>query len=282
MSGIDLRLLESFVVLAEERHFTRAARRLHLAQPALSQQMRRLEQQIGTALFEQRRQPLALTPAGAALAEQAGPLLEGIAAAVDGAREIGRGVSGTLRLGHLSSFGPRAVPEIAAALHGAHPGLQLLASEHSVEEQIEGLRSRQLDVGLMYFDASVELADPDIRVTPVASGPHYVAMPAGHPAAAAGSVPLEDLAGEPWILPTGTSTPGYQARFFEALCARHGFTPRIAQRANSIETMLGMVGAGFGLAPATTIPSIVSMLLARWAIRGVKPWRAHSASKNRA
>ena len=246
MDGIDLRLLESFVVVAEELHFTRAAERLHLAQPALSQQMRRLEQQVGTPLFEQRRQPVALTAAGAALAAGTGPALHALGRTIAEAR----GEGPVLRLGHLSSFGPRAVPALATALARAQPGLQLQAHEHSVEEQLRGLRDGTLDAGLLYVDPTIELDATGLTVTPVASGPHYVAMRPDHPAAGRVQVPLADLADEAWILPMGTGTPGYQARFFEALCARHGFTPRIAQQANSIETMLGMVSAGLGIAAA--------------------------------
>src|SRR6187399_2708278 len=108
MLGIDTRLLESFVVLGEELHFTRAAERLHVAQPALSQQIARLERQLGMRLFT--RAPVALTPPGQALFERVRPALQQVWGAIEDARRVGAGEAGTVRVGHLSSFGPRAIP----------------------------------------------------------------------------------------------------------------------------------------------------------------------------
>jgi len=245
MLGVDPRLLASFVVLAEELHFTRAAERLHIAQPALSQQIARLELQVRASLFT--RAPVALTPAGAALFERAQPAFRELRLAVETARRIEHGDAGPIRLGHLSSFGPRVIPALVAALR---PDIDLVAGEYSVEEQLAGLRTGTLDAGLFYVDPTIDLGDPSITLHPVASGPHYVVLPASHPLAGRAEVALEELAEERWIEPRGTGTPGYQARFFAALCARHGFTPTVAAHANSIETMLGMVSAGLGVAPA--------------------------------
>jgi DNA-binding transcriptional LysR family regulator len=242
--GVDPRLLESFVVLAEELHFTRAAERLHIAQPALSQQIARLERQLGATVVT--RAPVALTPAGRVLFERARPALRDLRAAVEAAR----GGAGPVRLGHLSSFGPRVVPALVTALRDRHPEIELVAGEYSVEEQLAGLHAGILDAGLFYADPTVELGDPDVTLHPVASGPHYVVLPGTHRLADAAELPLEALRDEDWIEPRGTGTPGYQARFFAALCARHGFTPRVVAHANSIETMLGLVGEGLGIAPA--------------------------------
>jgi DNA-binding transcriptional LysR family regulator len=249
--GVDPRLLASFVVLGEELHFTRAAERLHIAQPALSQQIARLELQLGATLFT--RAPVGLTPAGAALFERAQPAFRALRAAVETARRVGNGDAGPVRLGHLSSFGPRAIPALVAALRDRLPDLELVAGEYSVEEQLAGLHAGALDVGLLYHDPTVELGDPAVTLHPIASGPHYVVLPAAHPLAGRTTLALEELAEEQWIEPRGTGTPGYQARFFHGLCARHGFTPSVAAHANSIETMLGMVGAGLGVAPAPWI-----------------------------
>ena len=111
-SGVDPRLLESFVVLGEELHFTRAADRLHIAQPALSQQIGRLERQVGATLFT--RMPVALTPAGEALLRGARPALRELREAVEAARRVHSGEAGPVRVGHLSSFGPRAIPALMA------------------------------------------------------------------------------------------------------------------------------------------------------------------------
>ncbi|MEA2271659.1 MAG: hypothetical protein QOI98_367, partial [Solirubrobacteraceae bacterium] len=131
--GVDLRLLEPFLVLGEELHFTRAAERLHVAQPALSQQVARLERQLGVVLFT--RAPVALTPAGHALLERARPALRELRLAIEEARRVGGGELGAVRLGHLSSFGPRAIPALVTALRDRLPELELVAREYSVEEQ---------------------------------------------------------------------------------------------------------------------------------------------------
>lgn len=246
--AVDPRLLESFVVLAEELHFTRAADRLHIAQPALSQQIARLERQLGATVFT--RAPVALTPAGQVLFERARPALHELRAAVEASRRVERGDAGPVRVGHLSSFGPRVIPALVTALRDRHPDVELIAGEYSVEEQLAGLRAGSLDAGLFYFDPAVELGDPGIALHPIASGPHYVVLPRSHRLAGAAELPLGELRDEDWIEPRGTGTPGYQARFFAALCARHGFAPRVVAHANSIETMLGLVSEGLGIAPA--------------------------------
>jgi DNA-binding transcriptional LysR family regulator len=253
---VDARLLEPLVVLAEELHFTRAAERLHVAQPALSQQIGRLERQLGVVLFDRPPKVVALTPAGTVLLERVRPALADLRRAVDEARAVAAGTRGVLRLVHLSSFGPGMVPGLVRALAGAAPGLKLVSREASVEEQLEALAGGTADVGLFYRDATLALPLPtptSTIVEPIAEGPHYVALREDHPAVAravAGVLPLEALADEAWILPTGTTTSGYQASFFLAMCARHGFTPRVVQEANRIETMLALVVAGFGIAPA--------------------------------
>ena len=113
--SIDLRLLESFVILAEELHFTRAAERLHIAQPALSQQIGRLERQIGAKLLTRPPLPVSLTPAGNEFRARAGAALAGIRAAVAAARAVADGTAGDLTIGHLSSYAPHVIPAIAGA-----------------------------------------------------------------------------------------------------------------------------------------------------------------------
>lgn len=239
--GVDLRLLESFVVLGDELHFTRAARRLHVAQPALSQQIARLERQVGTTLF--RRQPVELTSAGRALIERARPALRELRVAIEDAR----GDAGTVRLGHLGSFGPRVIPALLAAL-----GTTMQPRACGVEEQLRGLRDGTLDAGLFYLDRELVPDDPGLILHPLGSGPHHVALPSSHRLAGAAEVPLEQLAGERWIIPHGH----YQAGQFARVCARHGFAPDVAAHTDSIETALGMVGAGLGIAPVpwTVLP----------------------------
>jgi DNA-binding transcriptional LysR family regulator len=247
---VDVRLLESFTILAEELHFTRAAARLHIAQPALSQQIARLERQLGVRLFTRPPGPVVLTTAGGVLLREARPALLALHAAVVATMDVAAGASGRLRLCHLSSYGPQVVPALAAAMRDVAPDVVLQVSEASIEEQLDGIRSRAVDVGLFHLDPAVSIDDAGIVTELIASTPRYVVLPPQHALARAQTVDLATLAGETWILPVGSATASLQAANFLESCRRHGFEPTVGQQANSIETMLGLVASGFGVAPA--------------------------------
>jgi DNA-binding transcriptional LysR family regulator len=248
--GIDLRLLESFVVLGEELHFTRAAERLHIAQPALSQQIGRLERQLGGRLFTRPPQAVALTPAGQALWSEVVAALARIRRGIGAARDVAAGDAGTLRLGHLSSYAPHVVPAIAAALRVVAPGVVLEMREGSIEEQLGAVRARALDVALFHLDRDVSIADEALDLIAVATTPRYVVLPPDHALAARRTVRMDELVAETWIAPIGSGTGSIQTASFVASCRRHGFVPQVGQQANSIETMLGLVRSGFGISPA--------------------------------
>jgi DNA-binding transcriptional LysR family regulator len=242
---IDVRLLEPFVVMAEELHFTRAAERLHIAQPALSQQIARLERQVGSRLFTRPPVAIALTPAGEALLRRARPALTDLHGAVDEARDIAAGRAGTLTIGHTSGLSWRVVPALTAAFRSAQPRITLRMRHAQVEDQLPELRARTLDLGL--FNVSPRLkVDVDVDLDILVAAPRYIAKPPGHARAAQASVTMEELAEEPWIAP-----PGYYGDAFRAICAHHGFTPRIVESSDSVETIHGMVAAGFGINPGS-------------------------------
>jgi len=138
---------------------------------------------------------------------------------------------------------------VAAHLREVEPNLDVELREASVEEQLDSLRRRAVDVALFHLDPDVEIDTGGIAMVTLTEAPRYVATPRGHPLADAGAVQLADLAGEVWVMPVGAGERSVQESNVIAACRRHGFTPRISQRANSIETMLGLVAAGFGVAP---------------------------------
>jgi DNA-binding transcriptional LysR family regulator len=246
--SIDLRLLESFVILAEELHFTRAAERLHIAQPALSQQIARLERQLGAKLLTRPPLPVGLTPAGTELHARAGAVLADIKAAVLAARAIADGTAGALAIAHLSSYAPHVIPAIASAFATAHPEISLHLSEGSIEEQIDGIRAHEVDVGMFHLDRDQGRTDIGVEQHVIASAPEFVVLPVRHRHARQIQVDMADLSLEAWIAPGMVGSA--QSRNFTALCARHEFVPRVVQQTNSIETILGLVRAGFGVAPA--------------------------------
>jgi DNA-binding transcriptional LysR family regulator len=245
---IDIRLLDSFMILAEELHFTRAAERLHMTQPALSQQIGRLERQLGAKLLTRPPLPVSLTPAGTELCRRAGAALADIKAAVSAVRAVADGTAGALTIAHLSSYAPHVIPAIAGAFTTAHPEMTLHLREGSIEEQIDGLRAHDVDVAMFHLDPDNGLTEIAIEQDLIASAPHFVVLPVGHRCARQPEVDMADLSSEAWIAP-GT-VGSIQSRSFTTLCARHGFVPRIVQNTNSVETILGLVRAGFGVAPA--------------------------------
>ena len=246
--SIDLRLLESFAVLAEELHFTRAAERLHIAQPALSQQIGRLERQLGVKLLTRPPLPVTLTSAGAELHARARTALAEIKAAVSAARAIADGTAGTLAIAHLSSYAPDVIPAIAAVFAAAHPEVSLHLSEGSIEEQLDGIHSHDVSVALFHLDPDNRWIERGVEQQVIASAPQFVVLPVRHRYARESEVDLGSLSSEAWIAPGLLDSA--QRRNFTALCARHGFVPRVVQQTNSIETIVGLVRSGFGVAPA--------------------------------
>lgn len=263
---VDPRLLRPLLVLAEELHFTRAAQRLHTTQSALSQQIARLELQVGTRLFDRPPLAVALTPAGEALVAGARPALAAFDRAVDDARAAAGSVPSELTLGHVSSLALHVAPALVAAFARLHPGTALRPSDLNIEEQLAALPAGQIDAALFAAGPDLDRAELGLHVEPVAHTPQFVAIPAGHPVttrlspAAVGHprVRLTDLAGEPWILPIGTmdATGAPQATMFQTLCERHGFAPRIAHQADSIDGLLGLTTAGLGL---SAVPWVVTL-----------------------
>ena len=248
--AVDIRLVESFAVLAEELHFTRAAERLGVAQPALSQQIARLERQLGARLFSRAPGAVTLTPSGAALWAEARPAMVGLRAGVAAARAVAHGMAGRLRVRHLSSYGPVVLPAIAAAVRDVAPDLFLELREASIEEQLQEIRLRSADLGLFHLDPTVAVDATGLTLVPLATTVRYVVLPRDHALAERTSISFSELREEPWVMPVGASDDSLQAASFLASCHRHGFEPDVVQRANSIETMLGLVSSGFGVAPA--------------------------------
>jgi DNA-binding transcriptional LysR family regulator len=246
--SIDLRLLESFVILAEELHFTRAAERLHIAQPALSQHIGRLERQLGAKLLTRPPLPVSLTPAGQEFRARAGAALADLKAAVSAARAVADGTAGDLTIAHLSSYAPHVIPAIAGAFTTAYPEMTLHLSEGSIEEQIDGIRAHDVDVAMFHLDPDNRLIEIGVEQHVIASAPQFVVLPVHHRYALHSQVDMADLLSEAWIAPGVVGS--VQSRNFTALCARHGFVPRVVQHTNSIETILGLVRAGFGIATA--------------------------------
>lgn len=216
----DPRLLPSFVVLAEELHFGRAAARLHIAQPALSQQIGRLERQLGVTLFARTKRRVELTEVGAAVLAPARASVDAAAAVGEEARGFAAGERGELRLGVSPGAHYTAQRLLTAFAHRA-PGVRVRASHQSSGTLAEQIARGELDVALG-FCTNRARGVARRRLTEERA---VVAVAAGHPLAARESVALADLRTETIALVDDREGPGYN-RAVLALCRAAGFTPR--------------------------------------------------------
>jgi DNA-binding transcriptional LysR family regulator len=253
---VDLRHLRYFIVVAEELSFTRAARRLGMAQPPLSQQIRRLEEAVGSPLLT-RVPRVALTEAGAVFLESARRTLAQVAQAVDSAGRVGRGLSGRLTVGFASSVVFTPLVEAFRAYRTRYPGVEYQLREMHSGAQLAALRGGSIDVGLLRGSPS----DDDLDTETVVREPFIALLPARHRLAGLSRMAPRQLANEPFILfPRHVAPTLYDQ--IAAVCRVGEFSPRVAHEALEWHTVTGLVGAGLGVAIA---PAGIARL--RW--RGV-------------
>lgn len=252
---MELRHLRYFVAVAEEGHVTRAAERLGIQQPPLSQQIRALETELDTRLFYRRPRGVELTPAGQAFFEEAKAILARVGDAVAAAHRAARGETGRIGLGFTSSasFHP-FVPRAIRAFREAHPLVALTLEESGTTELVAALHSRALDIA---FVRSPVGESPDLLVRPLLEEAMVAALPSGHKlGAAVEPLPLAALAGETFILYRRPVGPGLHDAIIAA-CDRAGFSPRIGQEAPRMLSTLSLVAAGLGV---TVVPASMSRL----------------------
>lgn len=218
--NIDTALLRSFVVLADELHFARAAERLYIEQPALSQRIRRLERRIGASLFERDTRNVRLTPAGVEFLTDVTEVLRRFDEAVSRARDIGAGGAGTLRLAYTLSVGYETLPKLLTGLDEDLPGLAVEALEMWEKDLLTAISRRTSDVGLVRYDP----AEPELESLLVRREPLVLAVPHGHPLAGRDGVRLAELSAERFVITPSSLAPGYQ-RLIERVFERAGFTP---------------------------------------------------------
>ncbi len=242
---MELRHLRYFVAVAEELHFTRAAARLNIAQPPLSQQIRALEQQLGVQLFERARRSVRLTDAGHALLERARELLAATQALPQHLQRIARGEVGQLRIGFSSTLPlTKVLRDVVAEHRRTHADVALHLREMHSQLQFEHLRRGDLDVGLVRYN---EGAPEGVRLTLLRRDPLRLVVPAPHRFARRKSVTIVECRDEAFIGFPGDAGTG-TGPLLKRLCAQAGFEPRIAQEAREATTQIGLVAAGLGIA----------------------------------
>ena len=248
---MELRHLRYFVAVAEELHFGRAAKRLHIVQPTLSAQIARLEEELGVSLLYRTKRKVELTEAGRAFLAEEHKTLERSERAVREARRAASGEAGRLAVGLVGSATYGVLTEVLGLYSERFPDVQLAPREMNTVGQIEALREGSIQVGFLRprsdFDAE------DLRIEIFTREPMMAVLPREHQLCASKVVPLKALAGEPFVLPAREREPGFCEQVANA-CREAGFVPRVAQEVTEMQVGLGLGAAGMkyvGLLPAS-------------------------------
>lgn len=254
---MELRLFRSFVVLAEELHFGRAAARLNLTQPPLSKQIAQLEEAVGARLFERNRRGVALTPAGHAMIGPARRVLEQASLAAESARQAARGESGRVRIAFNASVLFMGADRLVAELDRRMPTVRSSWEEMGTVEQVEALREHRIDLG--FAQAPQNLLGLSSQV--VARIPLVAALPLKHRLAGAQEVPLRELRDDDFAVTPREIGPGFFDLVLSA-CVAAGFSPRIRHHPRHLMTTLSLVATGSAVA-------LVPQTLSRSSVPGV-------------
>jgi len=248
---MELRHLRYFIAVADELSFTRAAQRLHTAQPSLSQQIRNLEDEVGTPLFERTRRKVELTDAGKVFLAEARLVVAQADRAVARARQVGQGRA-TVTIGFVPAAEIRVFPVILPRLRLRFPEVNVELRSLPTAEQEDALLRGDIDVAFMRRP----VLSPELRSEVVLTEPLVVVLPSGHPLAKQKRIAPAQLSGEPFIS-THPQFSGQVHSVVEAYCEAHGIERKVAQVATNILLNLNLVGMGLGYA---LLPAYVSSL----------------------
>ena len=239
---MELRQLEYFVAVAEERNFTRAAERVHISQSGVSAQIRQLERELGAELFDRSARTATLTTAGKAALEHARAALAAAGAVGQAVGEVTGLIRGRLTVGMVTGCTLTPLFEALAAFHQAHPGVEISLLEDNSDRLTEGVRGGTVDVALI----GTATAAPDgLDSLTIISERLVAAVPAGHPLAGRRRLTLRDLDAHPIVcMPPGTGL----RTVFDRACAAQGLRPVIALQASAADAIADLAARGLGVA----------------------------------
>lgn len=240
---MELRHLRYFNAVASTLSFSRAAELLHIAQPPLSRQIRQLEDMLGAVLIDRDSRPIALTMAGRFFYEQTVQLLARLDQIEDGTRRIAAGANQWFNVGFVPSAMYGMLPELIKRFRLDRPDIEIGFSELVTMEQVEALKSGRIDVGF----GRLPISDPDIACETLIEEPLMAVFPLGHALLKKSSVSLAQLAGERFILYPARPRPSYADQVLD-IFAQRGLYPNIVKEANEMQTAIGLVAAGVGVA----------------------------------
>ncbi|UCZ86815.1 LysR family transcriptional regulator [Pseudomonas sp. L5B5] len=241
---VETRLLRQFIAVAEELNFHKAANRLYMAQPALSQAIHRLEQKLGFHLFIRNRREVRLTPAGSTFLDVAYRTLKELEQGIEQARQVCAGTAGQLTICTLSLACYDGLLNSLRRFRETFPKVQLVIREMPSSSQAKALLAGEADIAFMRL---LPMPAESIESRLILNEQIVMALPAGHPQANNLQVRLQDFADEPFVFTPQPLGSGYH-RQLTALCEAAGFEPRVIQEAAQIHTLIALVACGFGVA----------------------------------
>ncbi len=240
---MELRQLRYFVAIAEEGSFSRAAQQLHISQPPLSTQIKALERELGAQLLTRTNRGVALTGSGQVFYEETRAVLARLESACGKALQADRGDVGMLAVGFVSIADYSILPPALKSFRAQFPLVEVQLHELTTDAQIRELRAARLDLGIGL--APVE--EPDLQFKSVLREELVLAAPAGHPATTGDGIDLRTLSKASFIVPPRDIAPGLYD-LTVSRCRAAGFAPRIVQNARQMQTVIGLVSCGMGIA----------------------------------
>lgn len=252
---LELRHLRYFMAVAEEKNFSRAAKRLNMTQPPLSQQIQGLEAQLGAKLFDRTSRPLRLTVAGEAFLEEARTLIIQLEQTVHKIHSLSQGESGHLTVSFSSSTANSILPKIFKTFRQQYPEVQLILQEENTAFLLQRLQDQQTDIIFLYLYSQLPEAN-DLETMTLTYEPFVLVLPEFHPLTLQSIVPLSDLKNELFIMPLKHVMSGLSEQIYH-LCSQAKFVPNVTQTAVFMVTILGLVAAEIGI---SILPSNVRNL----------------------
>ena len=239
---MELRHLRYFVTVAEELHFGRAATRLSIVQPSLSQQIRQLEDELGFPLFYRTKRSVELTDAGKVFLIEAQHVLAQVREAKRTAQRAYRGEVGRLVVGYISSSTYDVLPMMLSVYRERFPDVEVALRELTTQEQLRALEREYIQVGLLRLPISA----PMVNVEVVRREPIVCVLPEKHPLAMRERIAVSLLADEPFVLQSSQRGAGYYTQLMK-LCLASGFSPNVIQEVTEMHTIISLVAAGMGV-----------------------------------
>ena len=239
---MELRHLRYFVAVAEELHFGRAALKLHIAQPPLSQQIRQLEEELGVALFHRTSHHVSLTEAGKFFLDEVRHIFVQLDEASRTTQRIGNGEEGYLRFGFIDSAIYDVLPGLLQRYRTHFPKVEMILRQMSSWEQIDALRNNQLDLGIV----RPPVPNISLEMVTLREEPFVVILPLEHPLANQKRISLSALAEEPFVLFARQIKTDFVEQV-RRLCFQAGFEPYVVQEVQEMQTLVGLVASGLGV-----------------------------------